>query len=241
MISCIVPVFNGERYLAEALDSILKQSYRPLEIIVADDGSTDGTEAIVARFGTQVRYLYQPNSGPATARNLGLEVVRGEFVGFLDADDLWHPEKLERQMARFDARPELDVCVGHVQNFWVAELREEEERFRNHRVSKPLPGYVTETLLAPYSFFKAIGPFNTTLGHGDSTEWFLRAAGHGAVIELLPDVLSYRRLHPANRSRLFASNSRDEYLKIVKASLDQRRRLTKTPRDGKKPVELPDS
>ena len=96
LISCIVPVFNGELYLAEALESILKQSYRPLEIIVADDGSTDGTEAIVARFGTQVRYLYQPNSGPATARNLGLGAVRGEFVGFLDADDLWHPEKLER-------------------------------------------------------------------------------------------------------------------------------------------------
>jgi hypothetical protein len=127
-------------------------------------------------------------------------------------------------MARFDARPELDVCVGHVQNFWVAELRAEEERFRNHRVSKPLPGYVTETLLAPYSFFKAIGPFNTTLGHGDSTEWFLRAAGHGAVIELLPDVLSYRRLHPANRSRRMAFASRSEYLQLLKTSLDRRRR-----------------
>lgn len=223
LISCIVPVFNGERYLAEALDSILKQSYRPLEIIVADDGSTDGTEAIVARFGTQVRYLYQPNSGPAAARNLGLGAVGGEFVAFLDADDLWHAEKLARQMARFGARPELDVCVGHVQNFWVPELHEEEERFRNHRVARPLPGYVTETLLAPSSLFKAIGPFNTGLDHGDSTEWFLRAAGQGAVIELLPDVLSYRRLHQTNRSRLFASNSRDEYLKIVKAVIDRRR------------------
>jgi glycosyltransferase involved in cell wall biosynthesis len=228
LISCIVPVFNGERYLREALDSILKQSYRPLEIIVADDGSTDGTEAIVARFGTQVRYLYQPNSGPATARNLGLGVVRGEFVGFLDADDLWHPEKLERQMARFDTRPELDVCVGHVQNFWVAELRAEEERFRNHRVSRPLPGYVTETLLARHSLFNAVGPFNATLNHGDSTDWFLRAAEHGAIIELLPDVLSYRRLHQANRSRLLASNSRDAYLKIVKAVLDRRRLQKKT-------------
>src|SRR5438093_12571348 len=104
MISCVVPVFNGERYLAEALESILEQSYRPLEIIVADDGSTDGTRAVVAHYGTQVRYLWQPNSGPAAARNLGLSAARGEFVAFLDADELGHPEKLERQMARFAAR-----------------------------------------------------------------------------------------------------------------------------------------
>jgi glycosyltransferase involved in cell wall biosynthesis len=228
MISCIVPVFNGERYLAEALDSILKQSYRPLEIIVADDGSTDGTEAIVARFGAQVRYLCQPNSGPASARNLGLGAVRGEFVGFLDADDLWHPEKLERQMARFDARPELDLCVTHVQNFWIPELRDEQERLRDHRVSQPLPGYVTETLLARRAVFERVGQFNSALAHGDSTDWFLRAAEHGAVIELLPDVLSYRRLHQTNRSRLLAFNSRDEYLKIVKAVLDRRRLQKKT-------------
>jgi len=228
MISCVVPVFNGERYLAEALESIRKQSYRPLEIIIADDGSTDGTRAVVARYGTQVRYLWQPNSGPATARNLGLRAALGEFVAFLDADDLWHPEKLERQMARFEARPELDVCVAHIQNFWIPELRDEQERFRDHRVSQPLPGYVSETLLARRAVFERVGQFNSALAHGDSTDWFLRAAEYGAVVELLPDVLSYRRLHPANRSRLLASNSRDAYLKIVKAVLDRRRLQKKT-------------
>jgi len=228
LISCIIPVFNGERYLTEGLDSILAQTYRPIEIIVVDDGSTDGTRELVASYGDQVRYLWQPNSGPATARNQGLSAASGEFVAFLDADDLWHPEKLERQMARFDARPELDLCVAHVQNFWIPELHEEEEQFRNHRVARPLPGYVTESLLATRSLFKAVGPFNTALGHGDSTEWFLRAAEHSAVTELLPDVLSYRRLHQANRSRLLASNSRDEFVKIVKAVLDRRRLQNKT-------------
>jgi len=75
--------------------------------------------------------------------------------------------------------------------------------------------------------FDAVGQFNPTLAHGDSTEWFLRAAEHGAVMELLPDVLSYRRLHRNNRSRLRASMSRDHYLQILKASLDQRRRRNK--------------
>jgi len=223
LISCNVPVYNGERYLKEALDSILVQTYRPLEIIVVDDGSTDGTAEVVAGYNEGVRYVWQPNSGPAAARNRGLSLVQGEFVAFLDADDLWHPEKLERQMARFQDRSELDYCVAHVQNFWIPELREEAEKFRDHRISKALPGYVSSTLLARRSLFDAVGQLNPTLGHGDSTEWFLRAAECGAVMELLPDVLLYRRLHQANRSRLLASQSRKQFLGILKATLDRRR------------------
>ena len=104
LVSCIVPVYNGERYLREALDSILAQTYRPLEIIVADDGSADGTAGVVATFGDQVRYVRQHNQGPSSARNLGIRVPTGDFIAFLDADDLWHPEKLARQIARFQTR-----------------------------------------------------------------------------------------------------------------------------------------
>ena len=227
LVSCIVPVFNGERYIAESLQSILDQTYRPLEIIVADDGSTDSTSAVVATYGTRVRYLRQSNSGPAAARNLGVSVAKGDFIAFLDADDLWHPEKLECQIARFQARPELDYCVTHCQNFWIPELKEEAQRYQDHRISRPMPGYVTATLVARRSAFDRVGLFNPALGHGDSTEWFLRAAEHRAVLELLPDVLMYRRLHPTNRSRLLASASRDQFLEILKASLDRRRQSTK--------------
>src|SRR5690349_1953676 len=122
LISCIIPVFNGERYLAEAIESILKQSYRPLEIIISDDGSADRTAAVANGFSDHVRYIWQPNAGQAAARNTGLASSHGEFVAFLDADDLWHREKLERQMGRFRARPELDYCLAHVQNFWIPEL-----------------------------------------------------------------------------------------------------------------------
>lgn len=225
LISCIVPVFNGERYLRETLDSILAQTYQPLETIVANDGSTDGTAAIVASYGEQVRYLWQPNSGPAAARNLGLSAAQGEFFAFLDADDLWHPEKLARQMVRFQARPELDLCVTHVQNFWVPELIEEAKRFQNHRISQAVPGYNPVTLLARRRLFERVGPFDTTLRHVHDTEWFWHAADHGTVSELLPDVLVYRRLHHSNRSRLLAATSRDEYLNFVKRTLQHRRRL----------------
>ena len=225
LISCIVPVFNGERYLREALDSILAQTYRPLELLVVDDGSTDGTAAVVASYGEQIRYLSQPNAGPAAARNLGLQAAIGEFIAFLDHDDLWHPEKLARQMARFQARPDLDVCVTHVQNFWIPELGEEAARSReHHRLAQAVPGYSTVTLLARRTLFETVGRFNPALQHGDSTEWFLRAAEHGAVMELRPDVLAYRRLHHTNRTRRLAAASREAYLRIVKTSLDRRRR-----------------
>ena len=224
VISCIVPVFNGERYLKEALDSIRAQTYRPLEIIVADDGSTDGTGAIVAGYGEEVRYLFQPNAGPSSARNLGLGAAQGKFVAFLDHDDLWHPEKLARQMARFQARPDLVACVTHVRNFWSPELGEEAARSREHpRFAQAVPGYSTVTLLARRTLFETVGRFNPALQHGDSTEWFLRAAEHGVVIELLADVLTYRRLHQTNRTRRLGAASREAYLRIVKASLDRQR------------------
>jgi glycosyltransferase involved in cell wall biosynthesis len=223
LISCIVPVFNGERYLGEALDSILKQSYPSLEITVVDDGSTDATAAVADGYRHRIRYLWQPNAGQATARNVGLAASEGEFVAFLDADDLWHAEKLERQMGRFQARPELDYCLAHVQNFWIPELIQEEKKFRDHRISKPIPGYSACTLLARRKLFEKIGQFNTAICHADDTDWFLRASEIGAKMEMLPDVLLYRRLHQTNVSRVRASNSRDQYLHVLKNALDRRR------------------
>ena len=226
VISCIIGVYNGERYIGEALDSILAQTYRPLEILVADDGSTDSTSAIVTSYGPKVRYFWQPNAGPGAARNLGLSKAQGEFIAFLDADDLWHPEKLERQLARFQERPELEICLTHVQNFWIPELQEDESQFRDHRLSKPLPGYVTQALLARRMVFEKLGYFNATWRHIHDSEWFLRGVEQGVVTELLPDVLVFRRLHHTNRSRHLAAASRDEYCQLVKFALDRRRHKT---------------
>lgn len=224
LISCIVPVFNGERYLRESLESILAQTYRLLEVIVIDDGSTDGTAAVAAQYGERIRYGFQQNTGPAAARNLGLTVARGDFIAFLDADDLWHPEKLARQMARFQARPDLDLCVTHLQNVWIPELSEEAEHLRNHRLAQPLPGYTSVTLLVHRTLFETAGQYNPTLQHGSDLDWFLRATEHGAVMELMPDVLVFRRLHHTNRSRHLAHASRRVFLQLLKASLDRRRR-----------------
>lgn len=224
LISCIVPTYNGERYLSEALDSVLAQTHRPLELIVADDGSTDGTARVAKSYGERVRFVSQANAGPAAARNLGVRSAEGEFVAFLDQDDLWRPEKLVRQLERFTARPELDISVTHVQRFWISELGDQAEQFRDHRLARPLPGYITGTLLARRALFDRVGLFDLGLRYGDAMEWFLRATECGAVSELLPDVLLLHRMHARNLSQAEASGSRSEFLTILKKNLDQRRR-----------------
>ena len=231
VVSCIVAVFNGERFLKEALDSILAQTYRPLEILVVDDGSTDQTPYVLTGYGDKIRYFWQSNAGPAAARNLGLTKAKGEFIAFLDADDLWHPEKLARQMARFHARPELEMCLTHAQNFWTSELREEEANFRNHRLSQPQPCYLTQALLARRTLFDKLGLFNAALRHVHDSEWFFRANERGVITELLPDVLVYRRLHQTNRSRHLAAASRDEYFQLLKNTLDRQRSLNRVGND----------
>ena len=228
LISCIVPVYNGERFLTEALESILEQTYQNLEVIVVDDGSTDGTESISRRYGKQIHYHFQSNSGAPAARDEGIRISNGELIAFLDADDLWHPEKLERQLARFQAKPELDLCFTHVKHFWVPEMKEEEKRFQNHRLSQPLPAYLTQAILVRRELFHTVGNFNTGLKFADAMDWFLRAIHKGAVMELLPEVLLYRRMHQKNCSmesdtRQMTAKMEDALLKVVRDSLIRRR------------------
>jgi glycosyltransferase involved in cell wall biosynthesis len=223
LISCIIAVFNGEQFLREALDSILAQTYHPLEILVVDDGSTDRTPEIVSEYADAVRYFRQSNAGPGAARNTGLNQAKGEFIAFLDADDLWHKDKLARQISCFKARPDLEICVTHAKNFWVPELREEERLFQNHRLSKPVPAYITQTLLARRDVFEKLGLFNASFRHVHDSEWFFRAKEQGVNTELLSDTLVYRRLHHTNRSRQSADSSLAEYFTLVKNTLDRQR------------------
>jgi glycosyltransferase involved in cell wall biosynthesis len=224
LISCVIPVFNGERYLAAAVRSISGQSHRPLEIIVVDDGSTDGTASVVESLGTEVRYFRQANAGPVVARNYGLAKADGELLAFLDSDDLWHSEKLSRQLARFRERPELAYSVTLVQNFWEDDVSDERERMKNHPRAKPIPGFVTDTLMVTREWLVATGGFDTSLAHGDSADWFSRVDALGGVGELLPEVLVFRRIHRASFSRQLAGESREEFLHVLKRRLDHRRR-----------------
>ena len=223
LVSCVVPCFNGERYLEEALRSILDQTHRPLEVIVVDDGSTDGSADAVRRFGDLVRYHRQENRGPAGACNTGVALAIGEFVAFLEQDDLWLPHKTERQLRELAAGPAAGYCVAEIQNFWIPELAHEAERYRDHPVMRPVPGYVVQTLLARRDLFDRTGPFDESLPFAFASDWFLRLREAGDSGVLVPEVLTRRRLHERNHSRLHRQASRDQFLHVVKASLDRRR------------------
>src|SRR5260370_524436 len=223
LVSCIIPTFNGERFVGEAIESILGQKYTTIEIIWVDDGSKDGTQAIVRGFGDRVQYVHQENAGPATARNRGTRSAQGEFLAFLDSDDTWVQDKLRIQVAHLRNNSEHGFCVAHVQNFWEAELAEEQAQFRDHARSKPIPGYVTQALLVPTDAFNKVALFDSKLKHTSGTEWFMRAKSCRVVGHLLDDVLVMRRLHKDNRSRQFAGRSRDEYLDLVMGALKKKR------------------
>jgi glycosyltransferase involved in cell wall biosynthesis len=122
LISAIIPTFNSKQYVCEAVDSVLTQTYPNVEVVVIDDGSTDGTgDLLKSKYGNRIKYIVKPNGGPASARNLGIRNSRGEFIAFLDADDLWKPEKLERQIVAFSEETLLVGCSQKTTNDGIIE------------------------------------------------------------------------------------------------------------------------
>lgn len=216
-ISVVVPVFNNENQVGEALESILRQSYRPLEIIVIDDGSTDSSAAIIGGFGRHISYHYQPNSGSAAARNRGVVLSTGEYLAFLDADDLWAADKLTRQVAAFEQEPRLDAVFGHVVEFY-------QELSPENILSGPLPGHHPGTLLIRRSAFLRVGFFATACQLAEVVDWYARALEVGINSRLLPDILMYRRIHAHNKGLRNRQASRTAYLQVLKAHLDRQKK-----------------
>jgi glycosyltransferase involved in cell wall biosynthesis len=219
-ISVIVPIFNREAYLAETLESIFNQSITPDEVIVVDDGSTDGGGEIARSFSA-VRYHYQPNQGAAAARNQGIRLAKGDFFAFLDSDDRWTADKLARQLATFAANPNLDMVFGQVRQFYSPDL-DETARQKIQIPREVMPGYHIGTMLIRREAFFRVGSFETNLQQAEFVSWYLRALDAGLQIAMLPEVVMERRIHQTNLGRN-PNIDRGEYARILKASLDRRR------------------
>ena len=225
-ITVILPAYNGEKYLSEAVESILSQPYCPQEIIIIDDGSTDNTAAVAKSFGDAVQYHHQPNQGAGAARNNGINLAQGEFLAFLDADDLWTENKLAHQMHAFDRDPELDMVFGHVQQFHSPELADEVKQ----QIKIPaeiVPGQHVGTMLIKRESFQKVGPFRTDWEIGEFIDWYARAEELGLKSLMLPEVVMKRRLHKASQGT-YKRQHQKEYVRVLKAALDRRRKLNKT-------------
>lgn len=141
LVSVVIPTYNRARYLAEAIESLLGQTYTDFEVIVVDDGSTDETPDVAARYSSEVRYVRQSNSERGAARNHGLRLARGEYVAFLDSDDFWKPDKLERDLDFLRDRPDVGLVYADV------VLVDEKGRPLRTRRLPHLDGWVTTRLL----------------------------------------------------------------------------------------------
>lgn len=220
LVSVIIPVYNGERYLRAALESIFAQSYRPIEVIVVDDGSTDDSGAIAQSF-SEVRYIQQKNQGVAAARNHGIEVAHGEFFAFLDQDDLWTPEKLKLQIDFFLNDPELGYSLTQ-QQFFLDPGASLPAWFRKELLSTVHTGWVLGTLVVRRSAFEQVGNFATGYSAASDGDWFFRAKALGIPMAVVPELLLRKRIHGANESGR-AKEVLSELLKVVKSSLDRQR------------------
>lgn len=221
-VSVVVPVYNGNRYLAAALDSVLGQSSPPAEVLVIDDGSSEPPGPVLAKYASRVRLIRQDNRGPAAARNLGIQRASGEFVAFIDQDDLWTPGRLARQLQRFALEPGLSICFGHVELFWEPGLEAEARVHQQQTRGRVVPGYTTPAMLAHCESFVSVGPLDAALTFGDATEWIMRAHAAGLRSAMLPDVVLRHRMHASNLTRR-RDESKREFVRIVRAHVDRLR------------------
>ena len=220
LVSVIIPVYNGGRYLRAALESVFAQTYRPFEVIVVDDGSVDDSGVIAQSF-PDVRYIHQANQGVAAARNNGIDAARGEFFAFLDQDDLWTPEKLKLQMDHLLSHPDLGYTLTQ-QQFFLEPGATLPAWFRKELLSTVHTGWVLGTLVVRRTAFEKVGNFATGYSAANDSDWFFRAKAAGIPMAVVPELLLLKRIHEANDSGR-AKEVLSELLKVVKSSLDRQR------------------
>jgi glycosyltransferase involved in cell wall biosynthesis len=215
LVSVVIPAYNCAEYIGATLESVLAQSHRPIEVIVVDDGSTDGTDAVVRGFREAV-YIRQPNGGPAMARNVGIRRATGPYVAFQDADDLWTPEKLSRQLAIMESDPQIGLVFGDMKNFaadddggptMFEKYRLGESYFGDpRRVVNPIEQLVrmnfipTGTVLARREALAAAGFFDESFRQAEDWDLWLRIALR-FPIAYTPKLVLLRRLHHVNASK----------------------------------------
>ena len=227
LVSVIMTVYNGERFLGEAIQSALDQTYEPKEILLIDDGSVDQS-AVIARSFKSIRYIRQAHQGVAAARNNGLDIAQGGLISFLDADDIWNKHKITKQVDYLQKNRQLNAVICRFCNFFEPGVRLPEwidpEIYIDEKTGM-MPSLCT--ILIRREAFDRVGLFDPGLETGSDLDWFARAKDEGISLEILPELLVSRRLHDQNLSYQ-AHHDRSQLLKIFKASLDRKRQGDKS-------------
>ena len=223
LVTVIVPSYNSRAFVTAAVDSVLSQSYPNVELIVVDDGSTDDTKQVLENYGDKIRYLFKTNGGVSLARNFGIEQARGEYVAFLDADDSWLPEKLEKQIEAINSSPNAGAAhtsfyLGN-QNLEIVGKRKPLRSIRNVLEDLFFVGNVIGTpssVVAKKSIFEEIGGFDPELSQCADWDMWIKLALKTDFAFVDEPLIIYRQ-HDGNMSKNARLLETDSTLMFEKA------------------------
>ncbi len=221
LVSVIMTVYNGEKYVKEALQSIVDQTCPEKEIIVIDDGSTDNTVGIVTEFSNDLIYEYTEHAGIAAGWNRGVQKATGAYLSFLDADDLWPPHKLQKQVSFFRENPGVDIVFGYAREFSSPELSTTKTDSQK-RKQQDIPGISAGTMMIEREKFLEIGLFDSKWRKGIFSDWYLRATERKVSVYMDRDIFLHRRIHDTNHGKVQRDKYVD-YVRMLKASIDRKR------------------
>ena len=221
-VSVIITVYNGEKYISQAIESIINQTVSASEIIVIDDGSIDSTREIINHY-PQVKYFYQKNMGVSAARNRGIKEARCEFLTILDHDDFFPKNKIELIMPHFIQNPELDVVRGLYEcHFETPEMEKMFTRLTN--ISKNHHSVLLGTAVFKRSIFDKVGLFDTNLKSAEDVDIWIRLNAH-AKVKNINELCLYYRQHIDSTMKVsdFARHNAMNLIEIVKRKIQNER------------------
>jgi len=194
LISVVIPVRDGERFFAAAMDSILAQQYRNLEVLLVVDGSADGLAGNARQWAAFVRYIRQPQQGQAAARNRGVQQSKGELIAFLDVDDLWTPGHLTRLRRCLEKNPDASIAQGFMRQFWMAPNGSQQS-------TAPYRMPYLGSCLFRRTVFDECGLFDEQMRYGEDYDFLFRCWEHDVVKVVVPEVSLLYRRHTRNMTR----------------------------------------
>jgi glycosyltransferase involved in cell wall biosynthesis len=215
-VSVVLPVLNGERFLADALESVASQSAAPGEILVVDGGSTDRSREISRGFDG-VRILTQPGRGLSNAWNHGIRCASGNLIAFIESDDRWPADKLAEQVGFLEHHPECDYVIGRVR-FFIEPGHGVPRGFKSELLQGDQPGRIPGTLMVRRHVFESVGFFDESLAIAADVDWFARCKDAGVREGRIEATLLQKRVHGSNLSNNAADNTK-ELLSLLRSSI----------------------
>ncbi len=218
-IDVIIAVYNGEKYIKEAITSVQAQSWQNLNIIIADDGSTDNTVAIISALSKtdqRIHLITRSHHGVSATLNAAISYSTAPYIAFLDADDLWNEDKLKKQMEALSKSKER-ICFCLMKEFETFD--EGAQRTHTARLES-IKGFSKITFLAKRTVFESYSLFDEKVAIGDFVAWYSQVVRAEENVIMLDEVLAFRRIHDSNTTRFVAKN---DFLSVLKGHLDKKR------------------